>query len=291
MNRSEMAQQIKPITEEQALQDFIRLKYINIEKANKKSRVGQKTIDFFTFHERLNTKGKRGISFFEYFENKEAYQFDYYTKFFSWLEDHRRDTNKVKLHYEVFRVYFSAITSFSPLTAKLIYSKYKPTSVLDFTAGWGGRMLGAMALNIPHYTGIELNPNLIEPYKRMTDLVRPHSSTNVKVLFRNCLDVDYSTLDYDLVLTSPPYYNTEIYNHTQRRTTQEWNDFYMEIFKVTYTHLKSGGHYILNIPSKAYLIAVEAIGREADEIFCIEKQSRQIENGKHYKEVAYVWRK
>lgn len=284
----EISQTIKPITEEDALKDYMKLKQVSLDKVKPKSRIGQKAIDFFTFHERLNTKGKRGISFYEYFETREQYHTEYYNKFLSWLQEHRQDNNPIKLHYEIFRVYFSAITSFSPITAMMIYNKYKPTNILDFTAGWGGRMIGATALNICRYTGIEQNQNLVEPYERMIDMIRPHSTTTVEMIFMDCLQVDYSTIEYDMVLTSPPYYNTEIYNGMTRKSTEDWNKFYKTIIQKTYLHLRHGGTYCLNLPTKAYLVAVEAIGREADELFNISQQHRQKNN---YKEKCYVWRK
>ena len=55
-----------------------------------------------------------------------------------------------------------------------IYNMYKPQSVLDFTMGWGGRLIGACAYNVPMYIGIDANKNLIEPYKKMIDDLATH---------------------------------------------------------------------------------------------------------------------
>ena len=40
-----------------------------------------------------------------------------------------------------------------------MYKKYDATRVLDFTAGWGARMVAAMALDID-YIGIDSNKSL-----------------------------------------------------------------------------------------------------------------------------------
>ena len=68
--------------------------------------------------------------------------------------------------YECFRINQGAIVFFKSSTAKYIYKKYNATSVLDPTMGWGGRLLGAMALGIDYY-GIDTNLDLNEPYEDM----------------------------------------------------------------------------------------------------------------------------
>ena len=56
-----------------------------------------------------------------------------------------------------------------------IYSKYNPTTILDFCAGWGGAAVAACALNISHYIGIEINTNLKEPYEKMNKYLKTKS--------------------------------------------------------------------------------------------------------------------
>jgi hypothetical protein len=60
----------------------------------------------------------------------------------------------------IFNMYFGSVNIFRPLVSAKIYEIFKPTSILDFTMGWGGRMVGAMALNVKKYTGIDNNKNL-----------------------------------------------------------------------------------------------------------------------------------
>jgi hypothetical protein len=299
MNYQEIARTIKPITEKQAINDLLKLKNVNIETINHKSRLGQKFVDYFTFCERLNTKGKRGISFFDFVDNVELYiDKPYYRKFLDWLDINRADKPSVCKYYELYRIYFSAITSFTPITAMMIYNKYKPTKILDPFCGWGGRLVGACVSNVDTYIGIDTNYNLVEPYNRMINiLLEEHISTslpdvrrtNIEFINGDCSLVDYSVMDYDCVFTSPPYYNIEIYSGCPtKKSKKEWDELYSKVFVDTYRFLKPNGIYILNIPKSVLRIAKKILG-EPTETFVIPKQSRCRERGKDYQEVAFVW--
>ena len=68
--------------------------------------------------------------------------------------------------FECFRINLGSVVMFKATTAKYLYKKYKVKSVLDPTAGWGGRMLGAWALDI-NYTGIDTNIEMKPAYDSM----------------------------------------------------------------------------------------------------------------------------
>ena len=289
MNHQEISRIIKPLTEEHAINDLLKLMKADITTINYKSRLGQKFIDYFTFCERLNTKGKRGISFFDFVDNVELYiDKPYYRKMLEWLDINRVEKQSVCKYYELYRVYFSAITSFTPITAMMIYNKYKPTKVLDPFCGWGGRLIGACASNIDTYIGIDTNYNLVEPYNKMIDILKDHTTTNIEFINGDSSLVDYSVIDYDCVFTSPPYYNIEIYSGCCKKSKKEWDDLYRKVFVDTYNFLKPNGIYILNIPKSVLRIAKNVLG-EPTETFVIPKQSRCRERGKDYEEIAFVW--
>jgi DNA modification methylase len=78
--------------------------------------------------------------------------------------------------------------------------------------GWGGRLVGACIAGVPKYIGIDTNRNLEAPYKNMCEQLKKLSPcTDAQLLFVDALTVDYSAFEYDMVFTSPPYYNKEIY--------------------------------------------------------------------------------
>lgn len=281
---------------EKAEEDYDKLKNKNMNEITSSSKEGNKFVDYFTFLERLETVGKTGINFFDFLSNKSHYEKKAYIKN---LLNHQGNKDMYKKWYNVFSLYFSSISIFKPVIAMEIYNKYKPKSILDFTMGWGGRLVGACALNIPHYIGIDLNTKLKKPYEDMTEeLTKLGSKTKIDLYFKDALSIDYSKLNYDMVFTSPPYYNIEIYNGTKKQSKEEWNEnFYIPIFTKTYKHMKHG-YYILNIPIEVYETVCIPLFGKADILFELKKQKRNKSKSKDgkdinikYKEYIYIWKK
>ena len=109
------------------------------------------------------------------------------------------------------------------------------------------------------------------------------------LLFKDALKIDYNKLNYDLVLTSPPYYNIELYTGTDKRSEEEWNkNFYEPLFKKSWNGLKVGGHYCLNVPMKVYEnVLIPLLGKA--KLFIPMSNSKR--NVNDYKEYIYVWKK
>jgi hypothetical protein len=113
-------------------------------------------------------------------------------------------------------------------------------------------------------------------------------------MFKDALKVDYSKLNYDMVLTSPPYYNVELYEGTIVRTDEEWEqEFYIPLFTKTYKHLKKGGHYALNVPQKIYENVCLDLFGPADIKMPLKKKSRPKNKLTKigYNEYIYLWTK
>jgi len=144
------------------------------------------------------------------------------------------------------------VTMYRPLMAKKVVS-YLATKdgltdvrVLDVCAGWGGRMIGAKSAEgggdkLPpqkvHYTGIDPCAKTYEALRAIRDELE---LTNV-TLINQPAEVALQELDpgpgpgpgaanakYDIALTSPPYYNLEIYSDepTQSVTSSAVSDGY-----------------------------------------------------------------
>lgn len=105
---------------------------------------------------------------------------------------------------------------FKPMVAKYIFSTYsKSGSVVDFCAGWGGRLIGALAApNVVSYIGIDTNTNMAPSYTCIQRIAAKEGVTkNIQIIHRAAESVDYSKLGkYDCVFTSPPYFGIEKYD-------------------------------------------------------------------------------
>lgn len=286
-----IAKKILDIREKDIETDFINLKEIGCEKKKALSQIGNDIVNYFTFVERLNTIGNKKLNFYDVWRNKNALaKKKYINNIVSFYKNRKTKYPEPKVWYRISNLYFSAISIFKPQIAMDIYCLYNPTTILDFTMGWGGRLVGACALNIPKYIGIDMNSNLKTPYSKMTDFLKKHSTTEIELYFQDALTVDYSKLNYDLVLTSPPYYNIETYGDNVEKTKEEWdNSFYMPIFEKTFQHLKPGGHYCINIPNEVYEnVAIKILGNPFTKI-PLPKSKRT--SSEKYNEFIYVWKK
>jgi hypothetical protein len=263
------------------------------------TRVGNSVVDAFTLGERLYTKGHQNIDFYTFWKHRKEYQkIPYIQK--TWKFYKSRKVSDIRKMKYIFNLYFSSISIFKPTVAMEIYCKYRPTSVLDFTMGWGGRLVGACALNIPKYIGVDQNTHLEQGYREMMEFLQTKNktTTHIELFFQDALTVDYSKLDYDMVLTSPPYYDLEkyrgskSYSRKSEKTKEEWNrDFYIPLFERTWTNLKPKGHYCLNVPIEIYeTVCIPILGKAVEQI-PLKKIQRIKSAAKDYKEFIYVWKK
>lgn len=283
-----IAKQIKNITFEDAINDFINLQNIDLEDASSLSRVGLKFIDYFTYVERLDTVGSKNISFFTFVEDYEIYR--------KWLSINRLYENLRYKHpcdfykctKEIFQLYFGTINAYRPIVAMKLYDRYKPRNVLNVCSGWAGFILGACAMNIESITAVDSNINLITPYHQMKTELNKYSSTNIDYIFNDALNVDYTQIKYDMVISSPPYYETEIYSYMPSKYNNkfEWNIlFYRPLFTKLWDNLQPGGTMIINIPIEIYVNVLMLLLGEADEKILLPKYGRN----NAYKEYNYVY--
>ena len=295
-----IVQQINPISLEQAEKSFEKLRNLKCKGAIAASagiQIGNDVVDKFTLIERLNTKGHVGIDFYTFWYNRTYFAKIGYVK--KMLDYYRsRDIAEIRKWKYIFNLYFSSISIFRPVMAMEVYCKYTPKiAILDPTMGWGGRLIGACALNLPKYIGIDSNQYLSEPYSRMIDFVADKTETKIEVFFQDALTVDYSQMKYDMVFTSPPYYNIEVYRKAGKGTSdmdskEKWNtEFYKPLFKKTWENMQTPGFYCLNIPSEIYEeCCIPILGKYTRKI-SLKKQTRKKSAANNYSEYIYIWEK
>ena len=305
MNDSEkqiIANKIKCISEEDMKNDYEMLKNL-VEVAvefNERCRVGNNVVDFFTFRERLETRGKYNVNFYDFFTNIEEFKKKKFIQtmltYYETTKNARGLKNECIVLKEVYNICISAINIFRPLLAIEVYQRFKPTRILDFSAGWGGRAVGAAVCNISYF-GIDINAGLHDPYNKMSAFLNSKASSSsfssslINMVISDAVTFDYSTIvpGYDMVFTSPPYYFIEKYSHNESYASKDDMDqkFYIPTFSNTYKHLLPGGHFVLNVNKEIYERVCLSLFGPAEQTMNCKKSKRQND----YREMIYIWKK
>jgi len=209
--------------------------------------------------------------------------------YYETVKNKNNTKNKYVVLKEVYNICISAINIVRPLVYMEVYAKYKPHTILDFCAGWGGAAVACAALDIPRYIGVEINTELQRPYKELLTFLKKTSSSDIQLIFDNALNIDYTKLHYDFVFTSPPYYFIQKYANRIEydNKTHMNNDFYIPIFTKVYNGLQPGGHFIINICKEVYDAVLVPLFGEAHDRYPYKKSQRQ----NNYSEIVYVWKK
>ena len=169
--------------------------------------------------------------------------------------------------------------NFPPLTAKFLYEHFtkhidekEKVIVYDPSAGWGGRILGAMTVKRDlHYIGTDPNPDNVGIYERVADFYNTHcfqsnpffgkaspNSYEVYQLGSEVIGDDENFLKYfgklDFVFTSPPYFNREQYSQDENQSFkkfsayEDWRDNFLKpTLDTAFSFLKNDRYLCWNI--------------------------------------------
>jgi hypothetical protein len=288
-----IAKRIKDINMENVEEDMNKLIKIgtNANMISERSKIGNDVVDYFTFVQRLETKGKYDVNYFEFLVNLDTFREKKFIQTMLKYYEDVKNKNKTKHEYkvlkEVYNICISAINIMRPLNCMEIYTRFNAKRVLNFCAGWGGSTVAAAALNLDAFYGIEINTDLKDPYDKMVTYLRTKSDTNFSIHFGDAAEFDYSLIDYDTVFTSPPYYFIEKYpnNIGYKSKADMESKFYKPVFTKSYNGLKNGGHFIINICKEVYENILKNLFGEAHIVFPLKKSKRQ----NNHTEMVYVW--
>ena len=158
------------------------------------------------------------------------------------------------------------VNEFPPHVAREIvqtYSKVKTGEkirVLDPCAGWGGRMIGVASLGNTEYFAFEPCTQTFQGLCKLSDWI-----TTLEPKFKSTVhckpyeDFDGDEKEFDIALTSPPYYDTEHYSDEETNSMNryhsfdEWCEkFYEPLIMNTIARVKKDGVFIINVGSRKY---------------------------------------
>ena len=173
--------------------------------------------------------------------------------------------------------------NFPALTAKYLYETYtshvdEPITIYDSSSGWGGRIIGAMSMRKKaHYVGTDPNPDTSGRYQAVADFYNNNCVDNESETFQKFFEVEKKSNTYDvftdgselignnpkfqsykgtfdIVFTSPPYFNREQYSQDENQSFkayseyEDWRDnFLRPTLTTAYTYLKNDRYILWNI--------------------------------------------
>ena len=139
----------------------------------------------------------------------------------------------------------------NPLIIKYFINKFKARKILDMSSGWGDRLIGSILCDIDLYLGCDPNINLHKGYQEIIELF---SSNNAKyIIYKDGFqDIELNGEKFDLMYSSPPYFDYEKYSDDDKQSIKLWNteelwlnNFLLPSMNKIINHMKKDGHIVL----------------------------------------------
>lgn len=198
------------------------------------------------------------------------------------------------------------VSNFRPTISKWVYDRFCPTGgkVLDPCAGYGGRLMGAMSSHIGNYIGIDPNWISQKGNTEFKDRLRCLGSEVCVELVTSPFEDYTSSEKYDLIFTSPPYFDIEKYSLDDNQSYKRYPkiDIWIEKFlKVlisnSFEYLVPGGYLVLNVGGKivddALRIGNSLMGTPTIYYMRLSKMFGHKDKGEisHKTEPIFIWKK
>lgn len=206
-------------TLEERVNDWNKLVAKDVTTFDSRSRIGHKLLDHHMPHF-WQVRNYKGVSVASCVDREHLEK--------ACMANLRMHSTPYKSEIRRMLVFYSgmgSVTKYRATMAKYIVSTHGGETVLDPCIGWGGRMIGALAAGAT-YTGCEPDPNTFRGLQGILSDIDQQANIH-------CVPAEdflrmLPSQSVDMVLTSPPYYNLELYTggeqSTMARTWHEWVD-------------------------------------------------------------------
>lgn len=151
------------------------------------------------------------------------------------------------------------VSNFRPTAAKALIHRHSTPGgrVLDFSAGFGGRLLGYLTLDRT-YVGLEPSRQQFDGLERMCKTIGRLASTSCEVRLHKACAEDtmprQESHSFDLIFTSPPYFDKERYSNEATQSYIRYPDystwreeFLHRVIAESHRLLKREGVLLLNV--------------------------------------------
>lgn len=180
------------------------------------------------------------------------------------LTSETRNHNMRTFYFKESRFYYSTPINFAPIRAKAIYERFCPPNgiIYDYSAGYGGRMLGALSSSRNFYY-IATDPNkntyynLLNLGKYIEKVSKRENSYKIYNLPSEKLGLKPNSIDF--AFSCPPFFKREIYSNEETQSTvafpvyEDWLEGYVRpTIQNCYIALKDNGIYGVDIMNYFY---------------------------------------
>jgi len=146
------------------------------------------------------------------------------------------------------------VSNFKPDVSKFIYDEYGNSGkVYDFSAGYGGRLVGFLASSCIEYVGVDVNKVNFPCYEKLINAYKTDNKIT-KLICIGSEDYIENQEYFDLAFSSPPYFNKEHYSEDDEQsyikfpTYDDWlGGYFYNTISNTVNMLKNNGVLALNI--------------------------------------------
>lgn len=147
------------------------------------------------------------------------------------------------------------ISMFKPSIAKFIYQKYSNygDTILDYSAGFGGRMLGASVLD-RRYIGIDPLTSF-----EINDIIKYLQIENCYLIKGISEEIYLKHNSIDLSFSSPPYYDLEYYSNDNTQAYNKGENYFYNVYwrktlENSYKMLKKGKIFAVNVKDQPKMV-------------------------------------
>jgi SAM-dependent methyltransferase len=168
------------------------------------------------------------------------------------------------------------VSNFRPTAAKLLYEIFSAPgdAVLDFSAGYGGRLLGCCPLD-RCYLGIDPCAAQVAGLRAMEEALRRLAIVRARVeIVEGCAEdvlPEIPDASFSLVFSSPPYFDTERYSDEPTQSYlrypayEVWRERFLgRVLKESARVLVPGGWLLVNIADASGLPLIRDVEELAD---------------------------
>jgi DNA methylase len=152
----------------------------------------------------------------------------------------------------------ASVSNFRPTVARSVLHHFSKDSdtIVDFSAGYGGRLLGALSMK-RSYIGIEPCAAQVAGLESMLESLKKHGAHGSAEVLIGCAEDVMRLLPENaanLVFSSPPYFDWEKYSHEASQSFiryssyDDWKSGFLEpVIGQSLRVLKRGGKFVVNI--------------------------------------------